>query len=861
VRVFALSTGVRTTSAEPSALAKLFQDEEGGRCIICCPPKLKAMWDGYLQQYAIAGEVIPYSLTRKLREQRGRCRLLILDESHNLRNREAKVWAEIHDFVLEQDARVLLLSATPYNKHYEDLANQLRLALDEKADLGIRPEQHFREHQEALFRAQFQASPRSLVAFEQSDSPDDWRDLLRYFMVRRTRGFIIKNYAVYDSERDRYYLTLPNGIRSYFPKRVAITLKFPLQDGCGEDQYARLYNRRVVDTIADLRLPRYGLGSYIDLKKQQDGSKEEKELLENLSHAGKRLLGYCKKNLYKRLESSGYCFILSLRRHALRNLVFIHALDHKLDLPIGAQDSAMLDTALTDADPELELPVDEASEPESSTFTNLSQQAAAVYAQYEKGRLARKKQFQWIRSSFFQPELRQALLDDTEKLLHIVQEAGDWDSSQDAKLAKLAELLQTRERQSKVLIFTQFADTAHYLARGLRERGIQGVEAVTAASSSPADQVRRFSPGSNQYTLHPGETPIRVLVATEVLSEGQNCQDANVVVNYDLPWAIIRLIQRAGRVDRIGQDNAEIRIYSCLPADGVEDLIGLRGRLLGRLKQNREVIGTDEQFFDEELNDVNTPSGADALRDLYTEKDDLYNTPEDADDVDIASLAAGIWKKALEQDPSLEKKVRELPDQVHATRHQDQAQGALVYFKTADGFDSLLKVNREGQLVTQSLTAVLREAACPPDEEALPTHTLHHQLVHDGIRAAVQEFTGEDGALGPKNSARRRVYERLSGYRADLTDHNDLFTTVSRETLNPVVSDIFRHPLTERARDIFNRRLREGISDEELAQLAVGLRDENLLTREQDAPDSTDPVLICSIGLFPKKETLSVEER
>ena len=108
----------------------------------------------------------------------------------------------------------------------------------------------------------------------------------------------------------------------------------------------------------------------------------------------------------------------------------------------------------------------------------------------------------------------------------------------------------------------------------------------------------RFSPESNKKrdVVKP-EHELRVLIATDVLSEGQNLQDCHVIVNYDLPWAIIRLIQRAGRVDRIGQKSDTIYCYSFMPADGVERIIHLRRRVRQRLKENAEVVGSDEVFL------------------------------------------------------------------------------------------------------------------------------------------------------------------------------------------------------------------------------------------------------------------------
>lgn len=111
------------------------------------------------------------------------------------------------------------------------------------------------------------------------------------------------------------------------------------------------------------------------------------------------------------------------------------------------------------------------------------------------------------------------------------------------------------------MIFTQFADTARYLKQALTKRNITQLASVTGSSDNPTAIAWRFSPISNEKKIAPDEE-IRVLIATDVLSEGQNLQDCRIILNFDLPWAIIRLIQRAGRVDRIGQKAEEILCYS-----------------------------------------------------------------------------------------------------------------------------------------------------------------------------------------------------------------------------------------------------------------------------------------------------------
>jgi len=141
-----------------------------------------------------------------------------------------------------------------------------------------------------------------------------------------------------------------------------------------------------------------------------------------------------------------------------------------------------------------------------------------------------------------------------------------------------------------------------------------------------------------------------VLIATDVLSEGQNLQDCAVVVNYDLPWAIIRLIQRAGRVDRIGQKSDKIYCHSFLPADGVERIIQLRRRVRQRLRENAEVVGSDEAFFED--------TDEKPILDLYNEKSSILE--ETDNEVDLASFAYQIWKNATDAEPKL-KKIIERP--------------------------------------------------------------------------------------------------------------------------------------------------------------------------------------------------------
>jgi superfamily II DNA or RNA helicase len=829
-----------------TAVAKIFQEDEGSNTLILCPPRLTGMWQDYIEKYGLIARVMSIGKVMDELPDLRRYRLVIIDESHNLRNREGKRYRAIHEYIEDNDARCLLITATPYNKQFTDVGNQLRLFLDGNLDLGLRPEKFFQKwraqgYNEADFRARYQASPRSLRSFEHSEFPEDWRDLMRLFMVRRTRRFIIDNYAQYDEERQRYYILLGDR-RSYFPKRLPRKLSFELDDSDHNDQYARLYRDSVVDVIQGLFLPRYGLANYLRPQAGKGASPEEKRIMDNLNRAGRRLIGFSRTNLFKRLESSGGSFLLSLRRHVMRNLVTLHALENDLPIPIGTQDAAVLDTAISDTETEWageDGLVDSTMADEDEvgfagdSLDAYRARAAKVYEVYQTQYLTR---FYWLSPGFFHDRLRNHLLSDAKSLLEIVATAGCWDPRRDAKLDALYNLLTEKHPREKVLVFTQFADTARYIAEQLQMRGIDDLVAVTSQAANPTALAGRFSPESNEYKFKPGETELRVLIATDVLAEGQNLQDCAIVVNYDLPWAIIRLIQRAGRVDRIGQKHETILVYLFEPADGVEHIIRLRARLSQRLQQNQEVIGTDESFFGEKT--------AEKLRDLYTENASVLEEDED-EDVDLASAALQVWNSAPEK---ARHQAEHLPHIVYATRAHISAPndppGVLVYLRFPDGTDALVRVDEPRNVVSQSMTTILRTAACAPETPALPRRLDHHDLTRQAVEQAVGELSNLGGQLGSLRSTRRKVYERLKTYREALRQKG-------RQTpdLDQAFDALFRFPLTERARKALRRQLRLGITEPALAEMAVNLYADERLVRVTEELPTPEPVIVCSMGL------------
>ena len=827
-----------------TAVARIFEDDYGLETLILCPKNLVRMWEQYAHEYRLRARVLSHSMVITELPDLRRYRLVVIDESHNLRNREGRRYRAIREYIHGNDSKVILLSATPYNKSYVDLSNQLRLFVDDEADLGIRPERLLRQLGEVEFSRRFQASPRSLAAFDHSPHADDWRDLMRRYLVRRTRSFIQDNYAQTDPDSGRRFLIYEDGNRSYFPARTPKTIKFTIEESDPNDQYARLYAPDVVTTINSLHLPRYGLANYLSDSPDAPPTIAEERHIKDLSRAGKRLMGFCRTNLFKRLESSGAAFLQSVERHVLRNYVFLHALRAGLPLPIGTQDAALLDPRFTDADADAGQAgfphADDEPEQAHTAAERFEQRAAEVYARY---RTDYRRRFRWLPSYLFAVDSLERQLDaDSAALLGILRAHGNWNAEHDAKLRALHTLLTETFPDRKVLVFSQFADTVRYLEAQLGRLHVDAMAGVTGDSDDPTEFARRFSPVSNRSPLKdtPGQE-LRVLIATDVLSEGQNLQDCSIVVNYDLPWAIIRLIQRAGRVDRIGQNAEEILCHSFLPAEGVERIITLRRRVRERLKENAEVVGADETFFEDEA-DHRT------ILNLYHERAGILDGDADGE-VDLASHALQIWKNAIDRDPGLEQTVAALPDVVFSSRAHEptesRPEGVLLFMRTQDGNDALAYVGGDGASITESPLEILSAAQCLPDTPAQPRHERHHQLVAAGVKHIAAEEKRVGGQLGRPTGARFRTYTRLKAY-ADSVK-GQLFDVPE---LHRALDDIYRYPLRQSAADALNRQLRSGIDDVALADLVIAFRDDDrlCLTGEDDA-ETSEPRIICSLGL------------
>lgn len=824
------------------AIAKIFEDTFGATTLIICPANLQDMWHKYIRKYDL--KAVVQSMTKPIDVENARYyRLIIVDESHNLRNASGKRYQNIRALIEKQDCKVLLLTATPYNKDFSDLASQLSLFLDENQDLGIRPENYIQEiggeYQFAYKHGDIDI--RTIRAFMQSNSTDDWNELMKLFLVRRTRSFIKQNYAKIDETDGRRYLLFPDGSRSYFPDRLPKALTFETVKG---DQYSRLYSEDMIALMESLSLPRYGLLNYYDESKAADITKVELDIIANLSRAGERMMGFAKSTFFKRIDSSGFSFLLTLCRHILRNAVYFYAIQNNLDLPIG--DTNSIYDAFTDEDTspfgddsDIRLAYESDGKLHISTDWDEYLKKAKEYYSILKA----KNNCSWISPKYFKRTLKQKLKNDSFTLIDMINLCGAWNPVNDQKLNELEKLITEKHRGEKVLVFTQYADTANYIYDQLKKRNIGKVDVATGGSENQTRIVERFSPVSNEAHNVTPEDETHILIATDVLSEGQNLQDSHIIVNFDLPWAIIRLIQRAGRVDRIGQKASQIYCYSFFPADGVEEIINLRGRLNDRINENAQVVGSDEVFF--EGNEQN-------LRDMFNEKSGILDDDDD-NDVDLSSQAYQIWKNAIDANPRLKQIIPALPNVVYSTKAtgSQTEEGVITYARTYNDFDVLTWMSTGGQIISQSQKRILQALACQIDTPAEIPLQNHHELVAEALQNIQQENRSMGGILGNRFSTRSRIHNLLVDFLNNNQSDTLFFNDEQREALKLAIDEIYRYPLLSSAKYTLGRMLNAKKSVDEIVDYILEMRRTGNFCNipQENLDENRDPVIICSMGL------------
>jgi len=724
-----------------SALAVIKYYELRNRSVlVLCPKKLADNWLNYnrnLKTNIFARDRFNYDVLCHTDLQRtngesfgtplnrinwGNYDLVVIDESHNFRNndpfkdRETRYQRLMNAVVKDGvKTKVLMLSATPVNNRFNDLRNQLALAYEgdsEKLSEKLRTEKDIEEifrHAQATFNAWSKRPPEERTAETILDALDfDFFELLDSVTIARSRKHIEYFYDTAD-------------IGSFPERRKPISIHCQLthrSDVIGFNEiFAHLSMLQLavyapVSYILPSRLAKYE--DLYDTKVSTGGGTLKQADRE------KSLKALMTTNLLKRLESSVEAFRITLQKLQANHK---HTLEKIENFKKNGIDPGFFDTssALADTEPDEE----DFPEPDDD---HIGGKVQISLADMDLSSWERDLQADLTVIEALLAEMRKITPTDDAKLQHLKAQVN----------SKLASPINPGNK--KILIFTAFTDTANYLYDNLAPGILKDHKLHTGkvtGSDPPKSTLKKrydfqslltlFSPRSKEKALIIPDEPaeIDILIGTDCISEGQNLQDCDYLINYDIHWNPVRIIQRFGRIDRIGSTNASIQLVNYWPDITLDEYINLKERVENRMVIADVTATGDDNILNAEANDLSYRK--EQLRRLQEEVIDMEDVKTG---VSITDLGLNDFRMDLLNYVKTNENLSNLPSGMHAVVPADPGRGLHpgVIFTLRNRHHSI-NINQQNRLHPYYLIYIGN------DGQVIANHTEVKQLL-DLARAA-----------------------------------------------------------------------------------------------------------------------------
>jgi len=808
-----------------AAIVKHFERTDHARALILCPAPLVEMWERYNERYQLNANVLSMGYLYESDSGTGNILLdnikyrdrdfLLIDESHNLRNTGTQRYKVVQAYMdASPGRRCCLLTATPRNRASWDVFNQIKLFHSaDKTDLPIDPPD---------LRQYF-----NMIEKQERTLPE----LLRHLLIRRTRNEILRGYG-FDSEtgervdRSRFseYLSgkrrayvLVGGKNQFFPVRKLETVEYSIEDtyqGLYQELRGHLGKKRKSDSGLprryddELTYARYGLFRYV--KPAVAG----KEPYASLQRAAGNLRGLMRVLLFKRFESSVHAFRESIKRLLNSHRSFLHSLERGF-IPAGEQAQALLY---------------ESDGSDEAEFLAALEDVSKTY-----------------RVEDFHADLLQEHIEhDISVLERILRQVEPITAAKDAKLQKLLSLLPDKVLdKGKRLIFSQYAETAQYLYDNLNPKGRRkDIDVIFSGDKSKFRLVGRFSPKSNpEFIAQASDTELNTVIATDVLSEGLNLQDCDTIINYDLHWNPVRLIQRFGRIDRIGSDHDTVYGLNFLPESNMDRHLGLKQKLETRIAEIHSTIGEDSAILDpsEQINE-------EAMYAIYEAKAENLSLFEEGELLSL-NEAEEILRHLKQEDPAEFERIATLRDGIRSAK-PSLSQGTYVFCQAGD-FQQLYLTDETGEISTRDIPTILGGIKCSPSMPAsnLPKdHNARVMAVRKLFAEEVKHRQTEQRHSLSLSHGQKYVLRELRAFVAQLDETDD------RRGPAAILERAFRSSaLTSAAKKELTALRRNSVVGENLYRALLKVYDQHRL-REQTAAEVTRsesqvPRVICSEAL------------
>lgn len=592
--------------------AMLAQQLEG-RKLIVCPPVLVDYWDETFKEFNQVATVVSMGkLDQIIEKDHTRYDYVFIDEAHRFRNETNQSYEMIHQICAGK--KVILISATPLNNYPNDIASQLYLFQKRNdSSLAVKYlDSFFAKINSRLkkYEKGSSAHTRELKAV----SKELRERVLQDVMVRRTRRDIMENYA---EDLQAQKISFPE-----LEKPCKLVYEM-------DAKTEKLFND-ILSGIKSMNFARYKSLMYLI-----NPSNVQASLMVGQMNMG----GFMKSILIKRLESSFYAFKKTLNRFVTSHEQFIRMYN---DGTVWISKNQNIYDYIDNGDDE-------------ALMELLEQEKAHKF-----------------NSKDFKDDLLNDLIDDYQLLKDLLKQSAKL--TNDPKFEKFQAALKKDKvlKGNKIVIFTEAADTAVYLAENLK--AIYGDNVLQYNSTSSKALKKRiqdnFDPGQKKQL-----NDIKILITTDVLAEGVNLHRSNVIINYDLPWNPTRVMQRLGRINRIGSPFDKIYVYNFFPSSQGESAINLEANIISKIHAFHETLGDDIKYLSE--SEEITSFG------LYEALNDKGVLEGDDEEIRSPLHYLSIIRKIRDEDPDLFEKIKKLPKKARTGRNTNllNSTRTLSFFK------------------------------------------------------------------------------------------------------------------------------------------------------------------------------------
>ena len=582
--------------------------------------------------------------------------LVVIDESHNFRNDGSQRYQRLLEEVIKAGAetKVLMLSATPVNTSLIDLRNQIYLMTEGR-------EQAF-EHSLGVrnIRALMKRAQKAFKQWEQQQSLGERRDKAQLLeqLGEHEGGFLslLTGVSISRSRRhiERFYEGEMERIGS-FPKRATPINIYPPTDSRGELCYQEL-----AEQIGTFKLAVYQPSAYVrDRKRLDELESKRKEQNFNQRDSERFLVGMMRINFLKRLESSAHALQLTLERTISKIERLLEKIDRYEQKDQAPAEALLGEDILPDDDEE------------------------------DEEFLINRGRHPYKLAELDLPRWRDDLMGDRAMLSKVQSRVQVITPERDGKLQQIKQTIRDKATQPnrKLLVFTTFKDTARYLYDNLKDltRPLGITMAMISGDETHATDghnafntiLTNFAPMARNRREADPACDIDLLLATDCISEGQNLQDCDTVLNYDIHWNPVRLVQRFGRIDRIGSRNPSVHMVNYWPTKDMEAYLRLQNRVQARMALADLAASGDEDPFSEEdmerdlrFRDAQLLK----LRDEIPDPDDLSDAPVLAD-FTLDDFLIQLQRYLERNKDALEA----MPSGVYAVTGDDKAQPGVIF--------------------------------------------------------------------------------------------------------------------------------------------------------------------------------------